>query len=61
MSSFQETAGKENDLKSPYLDKEFEQARDQGFIPEAANIGGSWSSLTNAGEATNLNLAHVMK
>ena len=23
-------------------------------------LGGSWSALSNAGEATNLNLAHVM-
>merc|ERR1711997_1266443 len=56
----QETSGKEDHLMSPYLDEEFEKAKEMGVIPEATNIGGSWSSLTDAGEATNLNLAHVM-
>lgn len=46
---------------SPYLDMEFEKARENGVIPKAVtqNIGGSWSALSDAGEATNLNLAHV--
>merc|ERR1711953_1024102 len=52
----------EDDLKSPYLDREFEEARARGVIPpETSNIGGSWSALTKAGEATNLNLAHIME
>ena len=57
----QETTGKEDSLKSPYLDMEFEKAREAGVIPkeQTTNIGGSWSALTKAGEATNLNLAHV--
>ena len=57
----QETSGKENDLRSPYLDLEFEKAREQEIIPKkATNIGGSWSALRGeTGEATNLNLAHV--
>ena len=56
----QETTGKEEALRSPYLDKEFDQARAQGVIPATAtNIGGSWSALSDAGEATNLNLAHM--
>ena len=56
----QETTGKENELRSPYLDKEFDQARAQGVIPQdSTNLGGSWSSLTEAGEANNLNLAHM--
>ena len=59
---FQETDnGKEDDLNSPYLEDVFEEARQLGVIPSAENIGGSWSSITDAGEATNLNLAHVMK
>merc|ERR1712088_492684 len=34
----------------------------RGVIPpETSNIGGSWSALTKAGEATNLNLAHIME
>jgi len=58
----QETTGKEDCLRSPYLDTEFEKAREKGIIPAAqthTDIGGSWSALTNAGEATNLNLAHL--
>merc|ERR1719431_1745422 len=58
----QETTGKEDGLRSPYLDTEFEKAREKGIIPAAqthTDIGGSWSALTNAGEATNLNLAHL--
>lgn len=56
----QETTGKEDDLLSPYLDKEFVQAKEQGIIPEDAfNFGGSWSGLTDSGEATNLNLVHM--
>jgi len=59
----QETTGKEDSLRSPYLDTEFEKAREAGCIPtqDTQSIGGSWSALTDAGEATNLNLAHVME
>ena len=57
----QETSGKENELRSPYLDLEFEKARQTEVIPKnVGNIGGSWSALRGeTGEATNLNLAHV--
>ena len=56
----QETDGKEDDLRSPYLDEEFEKAREKGFIPQnTQNLGGSWSSISKAGEATNLNLVHM--
>ena len=56
----QETTGKEDSLRSPYLDKEFEEARALGVIPQnTTSLGGSWSALTEAGEATNLNLAHM--
>jgi len=57
----QETTGKEEDLQSPYLDMEFQAAADAGAIPQDAlqNLGGSWSSLTDAGEATNLNLVSM--
>ena len=56
----QETTGKEDVLRSPYLDREFEEARQLGVIPEdTASLGGSWSALSDAGEATNLNLAHM--
>ena len=58
----QETTGKENHLKSPYWDEEFETAVSDGTIPSpdaAVSLGGSWSSLSAAGEATNLNLVHL--
>jgi len=56
----QETSGKEDALRSPYLDLEFEQAREQGVIPpDTQNLGGSWSAISKAGEATNLNLVHL--
>jgi len=54
-------SGKEDNLRSPYLDQEFETAREQGVIPNThltRNLGGSWSALSQAGEATNLNLVH---
>jgi len=57
----QETDGKENHLRSPYLDMEFEEAAKEGIIPQRAagtDLGGSWSALSDAGEATNLNLVH---
>lgn len=55
-------SGKEDSLRSPYLDIEFESARKEGLIPDnesTKNLGGSWSALTEAGEATNLNLVHL--
>eukprot|EP00931_Biecheleriopsis_adriatica_P119609 TRINITY_DN94833_c0_g1_i1.p1 TRINITY_DN94833_c0_g1~~TRINITY_DN94833_c0_g1_i1.p1 ORF type:complete len:531 (+),score=108.72 TRINITY_DN94833_c0_g1_i1:93-1685(+) len=54
--------GKEDNLRSPYLDIEFEEARAEGIIPEndmTREFCGSWSALTDAGEATNLNLVHL--
>jgi len=59
----QETTGKEDDLRSPYLDMEFVKAKEQGIIPSDSrtnDIGGSWSAIRgDTGEATNLNLAHI--
>lgn len=55
----QETSGKENQLRTPYLDKEFRQAQELGIIPQTSSIGGSWSALSDAGEATNLNLVYL--
>ena len=56
----QETTGKEDSLRSPYLDTEFVKAKELGVIPaDSLNFGGSWSALSDAGEATNLNLVHM--
>jgi len=55
-------SGKEDSLRSPYLDIEFEEARKEGVIPTndaTKEFCGSWSALTDAGEATNLNLVHL--
>jgi|EP00945_MAST-04E_sp_MAST-4E-sp1_P001285 ribulose 1,5-bisphosphate synthetase/thiazole synthase len=60
----QKTTGKEDALKSPYMEEEFDKARELGVIPqntesEKVSIAGSWSSISNAGEARNLNLVHM--
>lgn len=55
-----QTDGKEDDLFSPYLDKPFEQARHQGIIPPGLkSIGGTWSGISDAGDATYLNMVHM--
>jgi hypothetical protein len=52
-----ETDGKEDGLFSPYLQEPFDRARDDGIIPEGIrSIGGTWGRLTDAGEATGLNM-----
>jgi hypothetical protein len=54
------TTGKEDDLFSPYLEKPFNLARDAGIIPEnIKSIGGTWGSITDSGEATNLNMVYM--
>jgi len=58
----QTTAGKEEKLKSPYLSEEFKIAKEKNIIPEESenvSICGSWSTITDEGEATNLNLIHM--
>jgi len=55
-----ETTGKENDLLSPYLQDPFDQARIDGLFPkDLPSIAGTWSTITDAGEATNLNLIYL--
>ena len=54
------TDGKEDDLFSPYLDKPFEKARTEGIIPPGLkSIGGTWSGISDAGDATYLNMVHM--
>lgn len=54
------TDGKEDDLFSPYLDEPFEQARTKGLIPPGLkSIGGTWSGVSDAGDATYLNMVHM--
>jgi ribulose 1,5-bisphosphate synthetase/thiazole synthase len=54
-----ETTGKEDDLLSPYLEEPFNQARRDGLIPQDMIIAGTWSAVTEAGEAMNLNLNYM--
>ena len=57
---FIKTDGKEDDLFSPYLDKPFEQARAEGLIPQGLKgIGGTWSGISDTGDATYLNMVHM--
>jgi hypothetical protein len=52
--------GKEDELFSPYLEKPFDQARQEGVIPKGLkSIGGTWSTITDSGEATYLNMIHM--
>jgi hypothetical protein len=52
--------GKEDELFSPYLQKPFDQAREEGVIPkDLTSIGGTWSTISEYGEATYLNMIHM--
>ncbi len=54
------TSGKEDELFSTYLEEPFSQARRDGLIPEdLTGIGGTWSTFTETGEATNLNMIYL--
>jgi len=59
LGDWAKTSGKEDDLFSPYLDEPFEKAREAGEIPEHVLKGGFWSSLTDAGEATYMNMVYM--
>jgi hypothetical protein len=55
-----EKGGKEDELFSPYLEKPFARARAEGVIPPGLkSIGGTWSTINDAGEATYLNMIHL--
>jgi hypothetical protein len=52
--------GKEDEMFSPYLARPFDQAREAGVIPKGLkSIGGTWSIISDNGEATYLNLIHL--
>ena len=54
------TTGVEDGLFSPYLEEPFKRAREDGLIPaDLISIGGTWSRLTDAGEATGLNMVYM--
>ena len=51
------TSGKEDDLSSPYLQEPFDRAREGGLV---AGLAGTWGRLTDAGEATNMNMVYML-
>jgi hypothetical protein len=54
------TTGNEDSLFSPYLQEPFDRAKNEGFIPEGLpDIAGTWSTITDAGEATSLNMVYL--
>lgn len=56
------TDGKEDELFSPYLEEPFDQARQKGIIPSGMkSIGGTWSVVNDNGEATYLNMVHMLE
>ncbi len=55
-----QTAGKEEKLFSPYLAEPFQKARQNGEIPDDMLTFGTWSSLTDTGEATYLNMTYML-
>lgn len=55
-----QTTGKEDTLFSPYLCEPFAKAREKGEIPDNVLMGGYWSSLTDTGEATYLNMVYML-
>jgi hypothetical protein len=56
------TGGKEDELFSPYLDEPFDKAQEKGIIPPGLrSIGGTWSAINGHGEATYLNMVHMLE
>jgi hypothetical protein len=54
------TSGKEDDLFSTWIVEPFNKAKEAGEIPADSVILGYWGGLTEAGEATNINVAHSL-
>jgi hypothetical protein len=56
-----ESGGKEDNMFSPYLEEPFNRARRDGVIPEGmTSIAGTWSTISESGEATYLNMIHML-
>jgi hypothetical protein len=47
-------------LFSPYLAEPFKRAKKAGEIPEEVEIAGTWSSLSEQGDATYLNVVYML-
>ena len=59
----QRTSGKEENMFSPYIEDPFKRAVKEGLIclDENISIGGTWSTLSPEGDATQLNMVHLLK
>jgi ribulose 1,5-bisphosphate synthetase/thiazole synthase len=55
-----ETTGKEDNIFSSFIVEPFSKARNAGEIPDDVVLLGYWGGLTEAGEARNINVAHIM-
>src|SRR6056297_617062 len=53
------TEKKENELFSAYFTDVFNRAREAGDIPKDVMLDGYWHALTDAGEATGMNLVRI--
>ena len=54
-----ETTGKEDNMFSPYIAEPFQKAKEAGEIPADIEIAGTWSSISDEGEATYLNVVCI--
>ncbi|MBW2438976.1 MAG: FAD-dependent oxidoreductase [Deltaproteobacteria bacterium] len=54
-----ETTGKEDNMFSPYIAEPFQKAQAAGAIPADVEIAGTWSSISDEGEATYLNVVYM--
>ena len=55
-----ETTGKEDDLFDTFIAEPFTKAKEAGEMPDDVPVIGFWDGLTDAGEATNMDVAHVL-
>ena len=54
-----DTSGKEDNLFDTFIAEPFIKAKEAGEIPPDVPVIGFWDGLSDAGEATNINVAHV--
>ena len=53
------TSGKEDQMFSPFIAEPFQKAKKAGEIPKDVEIAGTWSSISDEGEATYLNMIYM--
>ncbi|MEE4261190.1 MAG: FAD-dependent oxidoreductase [Desulfobacteraceae bacterium] len=54
------TTGKEDNMFSPYIAEPFQKAKEAGEIPAEIEIAGTWSSISDEGEASYLNVVYLL-